>query len=127
MLKLTYEENGFCLESLTESLEIWVNTRTSLAQASGFPYYSETTTAAFPIVSSLTHFAELLNLIQEQPDENVNLSLCDNDSVEIQLQGTWLSCHPASVEGVFVTTLSDRAESIIRYLWQISQASASVL
>ncbi|WP_341526824.1 alr0857 family protein [Nostoc sp. UHCC 0302] len=115
MLKLTYTENSFSLELLNESLEDWVNTRVLLALRSRTNIYIEPSTAAFLLSADLSHLA---NLAQ---GNIVKLSLCDTDSVEVILQGTWLTSDTESETGIFVTALNESTELLLYQLSQTKQ------
>jgi hypothetical protein len=115
MLKLTYTENSFSLELLNESLEDWVNTRVLLAVRSRTNIYIEPSTAAFLLPADLSHLADVAQ------GNIVKLCLCDTDSVEVILQGTWLTSDTESETGIFVTALDESAELLIYQLSQSKQ------
>lgn len=127
MLKLTYTENGFRLEHLAQSLEDWVTNRVLLALRSGTGFYLEPSTAAFLLPADLPYLSELEKAAQDEASESITLGLCDDDSVEVVLQGTWLASEPDSDEGIFVTVMSDRTEFFLCKLWEESQVGVSVL
>ncbi|NES82662.1 MAG: hypothetical protein F6K10_15330 [Moorea sp. SIO2B7] len=126
MLKLTYTENGFLLEHLTQSLEDWVKGRVILALRAATSLFVEPSTASFLLPEDLPHLPNLEALQQENGDL-MELSLCDAEYVEVSLQGTWLGSTPDSEEGIFVTAMSDRAEFFLFKLWQEAQTVASVV
>jgi hypothetical protein len=127
MLKLTYTENGFNLEHLTQSLEEWVTARVILALRSGTGFYVEPSTAAFLLPVDLPYLSDLAKLIQKENGDSIELSFCDGEYVEVILQGTWLASAPDSEEGIFVTLMSDRTEFFLYKLWQDAQIGASVV
>lgn len=121
MLKLTYTENGFHLEHLQESFEEWVNTRVLLALRSATSIFLEPSTAAFLLPTDLPHVRELEALAENEQGEMLELSVCDAKSIEVALQGTWISSNPDTEAGVFVCLLSSTAESLLYQLWQEAQ------
>lgn len=127
MLKLTYTESGLYWESLTQPWEIWVNTRVLLALRSGTSLWIEPTKATFVVPSNLLYLGDLVNIIQENPEDNLSLSFCGEDDLEINLKGSWLSSDAESAEGIFVCGLGDRTESLLCHLWKVSQVVASVV
>ena len=127
MLKLTYTENGFHLEHLAQSLEEWVTARVILALRSGTGFCVEPSTAAFLLPADLPYLSDLENLIEEENGDNIELSFCDDEYVEVVLQGTWLTSQPNSEEGIFVTVVSERAEFFLYNLWQEAQMLAPVV
>jgi hypothetical protein len=126
MLKLTYTENGFHLERLTTSLEEWINTRLLLALRSGTPLYVEPSTAAFLLPADVPYLADLESLARQNLGI-LDVSIGDDQSVEVALEGTWLTSNPEEEEGVFVCLISDHAEFFWEKLWQESQLGASVV
>lgn len=127
MLKLTYTENGFHLEHLAQSLEDWVTTRVILALRTGTHLYVEPTTASLMLPRDLPDLADLETVIEKADDEMVELSVCDEEYVEVTLQGTWLASTPKSEEGIFVCVMSDRAEFFLYQLWQAAEAHVAVI
>ncbi|MEA5533187.1 alr0857 family protein [Crocosphaera sp. XPORK-15E] len=127
MLKLIYTENGFSLDYLNQSLEAWVTTRVMLALRSGSSLCVEPSQAAFLIPVDLPYLDQLLAAAAAEMGEVLEVTTCDDESVEVVLQGTWLGSDVASEEGVFVCRLSDRAEFLLHKLWQETQLSTSVL
>ncbi len=59
--------------------------------------------------------------------EIIALCACDTEYMEVTLRGSWLSDSYKDAVGVFVTTMSDRAEFFLHKLWQEAQACASVM
>ncbi|MDB9313983.1 hypothetical protein PN462_12795 [Spirulina sp. CS-785/01] len=126
MLKLTYTENGFWLEQFTQPMEDWVNQRVLLALRSGTPLYVEPSTAAFLLPMNLPHWDELEMLVQQEGSNAIGLAVCDEDYMEVSLDGTWLVSDPHSEEGIFVTTMSDRAEFFLYTFWKEAETMASI-
>ncbi len=126
MLKLTYTENGFHLERLTQSLEDWVKARVILCLRAATSFYVEPSTASFLLPVNLPALADLEALERENA-EIMAISPCDAECVEVSLQGTWLSSNLDSEEGIFTCSLSDRAEFLLYQLWLEAQLVASVI
>jgi hypothetical protein len=126
MLKLTYTENGFFLERLTQSLEEWVTTRVLLSLRVGTSISVEPSTASFLLSVDLPVLAEL-KALQQENSESISVTRCDAEYVEVCLEGTWVTSEQDSDEGIFICAMSDRAESCLEKIWQDSQIGASVL
>ncbi|HBE56475.1 MAG TPA: hypothetical protein DEG17_10380 [Cyanobacteria bacterium UBA11149] len=131
MLKLTYTENGFYLERLSNSLEEWVATRVTLSLRAGASIWVEPSTAAFLLPRDMPQLADLEKEVRQEEIEGITLSVCDADYLEVSLQGTWMTSNPDGEEGVFVASLCDsfgsgdsayRLEFFLWKLWQESQS-----
>ncbi|MBW4673219.1 MAG: hypothetical protein KME52_04125 [Desmonostoc geniculatum HA4340-LM1] len=127
MLKLTYTENSFYLEFLTQSLEEWVAQRVILALRVGQTLSVEPSTASFLLPVDLPGVEMLKAEVKRDDREIIALCVCDSEYVEVTLRGSWLSDGSEDAVGVFVTTMSDRAEFFLHKLWQEAQACASVM
>lgn len=126
MLKLTYLENGFNLELLTQSVEDWVSVRVVLALRSATPIYVEPMTASFLLPMDVPYLADLQALAQRENPDAIAISPCDEDCVELSLDGTWVAGSPDSEEGVFVTMMNHRVEFFLFKVWQEAQAFVAV-
>jgi hypothetical protein len=126
MLKLTYTENGFFLEHLTESLEKWVTTRVLLSLRVGTSIFVEPSTASFLMPVASDAIVELKKL-QKDNQELISLIPCDGEYVEVCLEGTWVTSGQENDEGIFICAIGDLAESCLEKIWQKSQMDASVL
>ncbi|MEQ8536335.1 MAG: hypothetical protein RIB93_02550 [Coleofasciculus sp. D1-CHI-01] len=126
MLKLTYTENSFYLERLAGSLEEWVTARVMLALRAASSLWVESSTASFLLPADMPHLADLEKAVRQQTIDDISLSICDADYIEVTLNGTWMTSNPQGEEGVFVVKLSDRTEFFLCKLWQESQTYASV-
>ncbi|KST65045.1 alr0857 family protein [Mastigocoleus testarum] len=113
MLKLTYTENNFNLERLDESLEKWVNIRVTLAIRSNTPIHLESSSASFLLAGE--YVPQVFNLEQEN---RVELYRCDEDLVEVVLEGLWLTSDPESEVGIFVTNLEESTELLFEQMQQ---------
>jgi len=128
MLKLTYIETGFHLEYLTQSLEEWVALRVILNLRVSEYIYVEPSTAAFLLPTDLPGLDLLAAEMQLcSATDAIDLSTCDVEYVEVSLKGTWLASDAETAEGIFVTTLSYTAESLLFKLWQEAQMDATVV
>lgn len=126
MLKLTYTENDFHLEQLTQPLEKWLQTRVILALRAGTSLFVEPSTASFLLPAHLPYLDDLEIVMQQEHSEVIMLSLCDVETIEVSLNGTWIGFGSESEEGIFITTMSDRAEFFLYKLWQQAYHCASV-
>lgn len=126
MLKLTYTENGFWLEHLTQSLETWVNSRVVVALRAAMSLTVEPSTAAFLLPVNVPQLDELKALANRQQPGSLTIAVCDADYVEVCLNGTWVMSDPENEEGVFVSRLNDPAEALLFKLWQSADAIAWV-
>ena len=126
MLKLTYTENGFRMEHLTQSLEDWVTTRLVLALRSATSLIVEPTTASFLLPADLPYLEDLEAAMEGQQVE-ILIAPTEPDYVEVSLEGTWVRSEPESEEGIFVVAMSQREEFFLYQLWQDSENTISVL
>lgn len=122
MLKLTYTTNGFHLEHLSQSIEEWVNIRVLLAIRSGTSLSVEPSTACFLLPQNLAD----LDTLEEMGEDILSVSQCDADSVEISLEGTWLSSNSESEEGLFVCVMDEFTEFFLYQLWKTAQYQLTV-
>ncbi|MEH2311121.1 MAG: alr0857 family protein [Nostoc sp.] len=128
MLKLTYTESSFYLECFTLSLEEWVAQRVILALRVGQSLCIEPSSASFLLPVDLPEVEVLKSEVKRDDREIIALCACDTQYMEVILQGSWLSNSSKDAVGVFVTTMSDRAEFFLHKLWQEAQeSSASVM
>ncbi|MEH2208867.1 MAG: alr0857 family protein [Nostoc sp.] len=127
MLKLTYTESSFDLECITLSLEEWVAQRVILALRVGQSLCIEPSTASFLLPVDLPGVEVLRSEVKRDDREIIALCACDAEYMEVTLRGSWLSGSSKDSVGVFVTTISDRAEFFLHKLWQEAQSCASVM
>jgi hypothetical protein len=118
MLKLIYTETDLHIEKLSASLEEWVSQRVLLALRVGNKISVEPTGASFGLSTSLAGWPELEHLIGREASEVVSLSVCDDELIEIGLEGYWLCQNPLSEEGVFVTHLPVIIENTLLAMWE---------
>ena len=62
----------------------------------------------------------LLKNVDQFAEEILEVNRCDDEAMEVVLEGTWLGADVASEEGLFVCRLSDRLESLLYQIWQES-------
>ena len=127
MLKLTYTDNSFYLECLTQSLEEWVAQRVILALRVSQSLRVEPTTASFLLPLNLPGVERLKTEVNRHDSQIMGLCKCDPEYLEVTLDGSWLSDGNDDAVGVFVTTMSYSAEFFLYKLWQESQVCASVV
>jgi hypothetical protein len=127
MLKLTYTDNSFYLECLTQSLEEWVAQRVILALRVSQILRVEPSTASFLLPLDLSGVERLKTEINRHDTEIIGLSNCDAEYLEVTLDGSWLCDGNDDAVGVFVTTMSYSAEFFLYKLWQDAQVCASVV
>jgi hypothetical protein len=125
MLKLTYTETSFFLECFTQSLEDWVQARVILAMRIGQPLCVEPSNASFLLPVDLPEIDVLYGQTKRQDREILSVCACDTEYLEVSLRGSWLSCGTSSVEGVFVTEMSDRTEFFLHKLWLEAQLTVN--
>ncbi|MTJ52332.1 hypothetical protein FJR38_06435 [Anabaena sp. UHCC 0253] len=127
MLKLTYTENSFYLECLTQSLEEWVAQRVILSLRVSQSLRVEPTTASFLLPLDLPGVERLKAEVNRHDSEIIALCNCDTEYLEVTLEGSWLSDGNDDAVGVFVTTMSYTSEFFLYKLWQEAQVCASVI
>jgi len=125
MLKLTYTENGFYLELLNQSLEKWLKNRLLLSVRAATSFFVEPSSASFLIPANLKSLESLLKL-QFENGEIMAIAPADDEFVEISLYGNWIAEHTNTQEGIFITTLSQRAEFFLLKLWQEAQTTPAI-
>jgi hypothetical protein len=126
MLKITYTENDFYLEYFKESLETWIAKRILLCLRAGASIYVEPSVASFVIPGNLPYLNDLETLKAEN-DDIVKFTPCDDEWLDIELQGTWVSSQEDGVEGVFVCAMQESTEFFLYKLWQESRTVASAI
>jgi hypothetical protein len=127
MLKLIYTETDLHIEKLSASVEEWVSQRVLLALRVGNKISVEPTGASFGLSTSLAGWPELEHLIGREASEVVSLSVCDDELIEIGLEGYWLCQNPLSEEGVFVTHLPVIIENTLLTMWETFNNLQSML
>jgi hypothetical protein len=88
--------------------------------------YIEPSVASFLIPANLPYLNDLETLKAENEDL-ISFSPCDDEWVEIELQGTWVSSKEDGEEGVFVCSMKKSTEFFLYKLWQESRIGASIM
>ncbi|PPS43535.1 alr0857 family protein [Chroococcidiopsis sp. TS-821] len=127
MLKLTYLNNGFDLEHLTQPLEEWVAFRVILALSVGQHVSVEPSTASFLLPADLPGLNSLAVEAQRLGEDIMTVCACDAEYIEVSLYGTWLAVNSETEEGIFVTNLYYVVEFLLFKLWQAAQVGATVV
>jgi hypothetical protein len=121
MLKVAYTESGLHIERLHQSVEEWIALRVILSLRTDRRLMIEHGNASILLPISLAGLPALEANLRPREAEAIALSLCDDDFVEVSLQGTWISSCLSEAEGIFVVALSPRTELLLFQLWQESQ------
>ena len=127
MLKLSYTENSFILERLSEPLEKWVTNRVLLAVRSGTSLCVEPSSASFLLSKDLPYLGDLVQSIKAFNRDVIDIVPADGNSLEVCLEGTWLAQSTNSNAGLFVCHIDEVIETFLCQLWQETQVSASVI
>ncbi|MEB3215286.1 MAG: hypothetical protein VKN72_03365 [Nostocales cyanobacterium 94392] len=128
MLKLTYTENSFYLELLTQPIEEWIQAFCILSLRVGQSLCIEPSTACFLLPADLPGLAQLRTQInQNDSGEVIDIYACDAEYVEVTLRGYWLSVSSQSMNGGFVTTMNHSTECFLHQLWLEADKSTSVV
>ena len=125
MLKITYTENGFFLERLPDSLEIWLSQRLLVCLRAAASVYVEPSTASLLLPVDLPYFRDLQVL--EDGNNVIEFNLCDDYSAEVSLQGNWITTDKDSEEGIFVCNLDERTEFFLYQLWKEGNFDPSLI
>ncbi|VXD16638.1 conserved hypothetical protein [Planktothrix serta PCC 8927] len=127
MLKLTYTETAFHIERLSQSPEQLVALRVKLAMRMGQTMVVEPSSASFLLPVNISTLSMLEAAIRLQRSEAIALCVADTETIEVSLTGTWITVDPEGENGIFLTVLGDRTESLLYHLWQQAHGSASVI
>jgi hypothetical protein len=126
MLKITYTENGFYLEHLSESLETWLANRVLICLRATASIYVEPSTASLLLPIDLPYF-RALETLDDRSSNVLELNICDDYSAEVSLQGTWVTTDEDSEEGIFVSSLDERTEFFLYQLWKEGNLDTSLI
>lgn len=126
MLKITYTENGFYLEHLSESLETWLANRVLVCLRATASIYVEPSTASLLLPIDLPYFGDL-EALEDRSSNLLELNICDDYSAEVSLQGTWITTNEDSEEGIFVSSLDERTEFFLYQLWKEGNLDTSLI
>jgi hypothetical protein len=124
MLKLTYSDLGLHLERVMTTLEFAIAQRVALAMRLGQPLCVESGRAAFLLPIDLV--GDVDGVLQAEGTA-ATVTAVDDQFSEVALSGSWLAASHDADEGLFLAVMSDRAESLIYKLWQMSQQIPVVL
>ena len=124
MLKITYLEEEIYLEYLQESVEAWKASRVLVSLRAAASIYMETSTACLIFPASIPYLSCWSEL---ETGANVEVTICDEEYIEVSLSGTWATMSEDSEEGVFVCDLNPGNEYFTYQLWKESQISSSVM
>ena len=124
MLKITYLEDGIYLESLQQSVEAWKNSRILVSLRATANIYTELSTACIVLPVNIDYLTKLAEL---EARGHIEISLCDEEYMEISLAGTWMAQSSDSEEGVFVCELDSSSEYFLAQIWQECQIAASAI
>ena len=127
MLKLNYTELGLFIEQVDVALDVWIAQWVQLSVRTGQSVHIEPSHASFLVPGKAKSLATLKALPEVVADSSIQTASVDYDTVEISFQGLWIAQQVEAEEGMFVVTLSDRAETLIRCLWQTAPYRASHL
>ncbi|MDJ0619903.1 MAG: hypothetical protein QNJ63_24710 [Calothrix sp. MO_192.B10] len=125
MLKLTYTEDSFHLEYLTQSPEEWVAQRVILAMRSGQFLCVKPSHASFLLPADLPGLEQLRQLIHTEDSGIISLCHCDRDYVEVTLSGSWLAEDTEEATGIFVTSISDVSDGVTETTPTLQSAEAT--
>ncbi|RMF23845.1 MAG: hypothetical protein D6756_07990 [Cyanobacteria bacterium J083] len=125
MLKLSYTENGFLLEYLSQSLDEWLSDRVLLYLRATSSIFVEPSSASFLLAGESKLIEQLLDFQADQP-EILSVAVCDAEYVEVSLEGVWLATTAESEEGIFICEMETTAELCLFQLWELAQSGLEV-
>lgn len=126
MLKITYTENGFYLERLTDSLETWLANRVLVCLRATASVYVEPSTASLLLPLNLPYFGDL-EAAKDRSSNLLELHICDENHAEVCLQGTWVTSDEENEEGIFVCSLDEYTEFFLDQLWKEGNFDTSLI
>ena len=126
MLKITYTENGFYLECLTDSLETWLANRVLVCLRATASVYVEPSTASLLLPLDLPYFGDL-EAAKDRSSNLLELYICDENSAEVSLQGIWVTSDEENEEGIFVCSLDEYTEFFLYQLWKEGNFDTSLI
>ena len=126
MLKITYTENGFYLERLTDSLETWLANRVLVCLRATASVYVEPSTASLLLPLDLPYFGDL-EAAKDRSSNLLELYICDENSAEVSLQGIWVTSDEENEEGIFVCSLDEYTEFFLYQLWKEGNFDTSLI
>ncbi|MEI6429655.1 MAG: alr0857 family protein [Pseudanabaena sp. ELA607] len=118
MLKITYTETGFYLETTNISLETFAQERLVLSLRTGQPFYSAKSHASLLVPIEIPPDLALLEAQGKQEEYGeVLFSQADQQYAEVSLSGIWLSTDAHAEAGIFAAELSPAMERYVCDLW----------
>ncbi|MEO1210861.1 MAG: alr0857 family protein [Cyanobacteria bacterium J06638_20] len=121
MLKLTYTADGLFMEQIAAPLEVLVAQRVMLALRTGQTLHVEPGRASFLIAKEMRGLTHLQTELQAAGIPDVDLTIVDEDFIEVSLHGSWIAESPEAEEGMFIVALPNRLEFFVHKLWQMTQ------
>ncbi|MEM9266741.1 MAG: alr0857 family protein [Cyanobacteria bacterium P01_F01_bin.13] len=121
MLKLNYTDYGLFLEQITASLDAVTTQRAMLAVRTGESLHIEPRQATFLLPMTLPGIAQLKSMLQTNFVDAIDVTIVDDEFVEVSLTGTWIASSPHTESGTFITVLPPEGEGLIYRLWQVTQ------
>lgn len=115
MLKVTYTDDGLYLEYCPEPLDLLLSDRVCTYARARRPVNVQPMNASILLPASVLDHHNLLHLQQ------LDITSCDRDWLEITLSGLWITEDLDCEEGIFMTELDARLEQRLLKLWQWSQ------
>ncbi len=110
MLKLMYTDTGIYLEQLTQPLNAWVEMRLAFAIQVGSSLYVEAGRGSFLLPNTV--------VLDHKIHEQIEIDRCDEDTLEISLEGLWLSSDGTQHEGILAVELDPELEYHLFQVWQ---------
>ena len=118
MLKLTYSDLGLSLVRLPDALEDVIARRSLLAVRTGQALHIEPSCASFLAPVYLTALPVLNRAITRTGAEDIAITSVDDECVEINLRGLWVSSRIEAHEGIFLLSLPRVIEILLEQIWQ---------
>lgn len=124
MLKLTYTADGLFMEQIAAPVEVLVAQRVMLALRTGQTLHVEPGRAAFLIAKDMRGLAHLQTELQAAGIPDVEVTVVDEDFIEVSLHGHWVADNTEAEEGMFIVALPNRLEFFVHKLWLVTQEQA---
>ncbi|MEM0979449.1 MAG: alr0857 family protein [Cyanobacteria bacterium P01_H01_bin.58] len=115
MLKVTYTETGLYLEYCPQPLDLLLSDRVCMYVRAQQTVTLQPMHASIPLPTQLSGVSELKRFPE------LEVSLCDQDWLEITFQGFWLTEDVTQDVGIFVTELGAHLEQRLLMLWALTQ------
>ncbi len=125
MLKLNYTDVGLYMERTMTNPELLIAQRVLLAMRLGRSLHVEPSRASFLLPADIPELKVLEMSLHQEYGSAVTLVTVDEEFVEVGLSGSWIAEDKDAHEGMFLTVMSDRTESLIHKLWQMSEVHIS--